>query len=423
MANEYVFEDEHFTPKFSASFVYRGLEEVWVGDGDSETREDYNDYGYLYAKYQDGRIVCIGQTAPESAESIEAAKKAAQDAESSATLAESYKSEAERQAELAEQSKESATEQARQSRLQANSAAVSSQIASSMENYATQERYKSEGYARGTQDGVEVGQDSPYYQSNAKYYYDIIFERGTEEIVTPAQAAAQAAANSASAAANSASAAAVHKQDAQDASEAASSSAQSASSNASATQNSLLRAEAMRYESEGYACGTQDGVDADSSSPYYHNNAKYYYDMIAQSGGIPITIHDLYEYFNWDSYLLEAPMSRQIVVYVVGPFLIGFVDLKMRDDVQGEVSDTVQFYSNYHDLFNIDTNRSVTIPIIAWTDSTTAHQQIGVATFTFERSGSIIDLSISREALPNGYSGTVSAYIRGFFVLPLAYNS
>lgn len=302
MANEYIFEDEHFTPKFSASFVYRGLEEVWVGDGDSATREEDNDKGYLYAKYHDRRIVRVGKVAPKLDESVEAAEEAARNAESSASLAGSYKSVAEQKAQIA-------TNEASRSTTGADSATRNA-------NQATQERYKSEGYARGTQDGVEVGQDSPYYQ----------------------------------------------------------------------------------------------------------NNAKYYYDMIAQGGGISGSVYDLYNYFNWDSYLLEAPMSRQIVVYVVGPFLIGFVDLKMRDDVQGEVSDTVQFHSNY-DIFNIDANRSVTIPIIAWTDSTTARQQIGVATFTFEQSGSIIDLSISREALPDGYLGTVSAYIRGFFVLPLANNS
>ncbi len=315
MANEYVFEDEHFTPKFSASFLYRGLEEVWVGDGNSETREEDNDKGYLYTKYHDGRIVRVGKVAPELDESVEAAEEAARNAESNATLAESYKSEAERQAELAEQSKESATEQARQSRLQANSAALSSQIASSMENYATQERYKS----------------------------------------------------------------------------------------------------------EGYACGTKDGVDVDAGSEYYHNNAKYYYDMIVTQGGgggISVTNYDLYSYFNWDSYLLENSAPGQMIIYLVGPFLIGFIDLKMRDDVQGEVSDTVQFYSNGEPLYHLDATRSITLPIVVWTDWT-ARQEIGAATFSFSLDGSIIDLSISREALPDGYLGTVSAYIRGFFVLPL----
>jgi len=39
----------------------------------------------------------------------------------------------------------------------------------------------------------------------------------------------------------------------------------------------------MRYYAEGYANGTQDGVDVGSSSRYYHNNAKYWKNQADQT--------------------------------------------------------------------------------------------------------------------------------------------
>ena len=74
---------------------------------------------------------------------------------------------------------------------------------------------KSEGYAVGEQDGEPVGDTSPYYESNSKYYSE-----------------------------------------------------QSADSAEDADASALV--------SEGYAVGEQNGTPVTSGSPYYHNNAKYY---------------------------------------------------------------------------------------------------------------------------------------------------
>ena len=41
-------------------------------------------------------------------------------------------------------------------------------------------------------------------------------------------------------------------------------------------QTAASDADADRLVSEGYAVGKQNGVDVPSTSPYYHNNAKYY---------------------------------------------------------------------------------------------------------------------------------------------------
>ena len=299
MANEYIFEDEHFTPKFSASFLYRGIEETWIGDGNSETRKDYNDHGYLYAKYQDGHIIKVGQTiAPETIEAAALAEASAQNAASSASAA-------------------------------TTSASSASQDAQNASLYASS--------ARGSSD--------------------------------------------------------------------------------SSAYNAGL-SEDMRYRTEGYACGTQDGVDVDMSSPYYHNNAKYYYDTIVQGSA---TTYDLYDHFSWDSYFLENPAPGQIVIYLFGPFLIGFVDLRMNDNASGEISHTVRLYPNSEQLYSLDKTRSATIPIVAWYNWT-AKQEIGAATFTFSSQGDIIGISISREALPES-EVPVSAFIRGSFILPLANDS
>lgn len=312
MADEYSFEDEHFTPKFSNNLLYRGIKEVWIGDGNSETREEYNDNGYLYAKYQDDQIVRVGQTiAPETIEAAASARESAQDADNSASNAANSESDAASDAIRAAQSAQIAADYAGAASVSADASAGSSHIAGE-----------------------------------------------------------------------------------------------------------------MRYESEGYACGTQNGIDVDVYSPYYQNNAKYFYNMFVEHGssGISVEKYDLYDYYSFDSYFLETPTPQQIIIYLVGPFLIGFVDLRMRDDVQGEISDTIQFYLNSNSLYCLDETRSVTIPIIAWIDWN-ARQEIGTATFTFSSNGSIIDLGISREAFPDSDGGTVSAYIRGSFILPLAENS
>lgn len=94
---------------------------------------------------------------------------------------------------------------------------------------AEAQAYKAEGYATGEQNGIPVESGSPYYQNNAKYFK----EQADADATTATEKASEA-----------------------------STSASSASSNA------LI--------SEGYAVGKQNGTDVPSTSPYYHNNAKYY---------------------------------------------------------------------------------------------------------------------------------------------------
>jgi len=88
---------------------------------------------------------------------------------------------------------------------------------------------KSEGFAIGEQDGTPVSSDSPYYHNNAKYY-----------------------------------------------AEEASGSADGAASSANDADQDALKA-------EGFAVGEHNGVPVESSDEAYHNNAKYYSELSAQS--------------------------------------------------------------------------------------------------------------------------------------------
>ena len=102
---------------------------------------------------------------------------------------------------------------------------------------------KSEGYAVGKQNDVDVASGSTYYHNNAKYYSNQAGDYAT----------------------------------------AASGSASNASSDASAASGSASSASTNALKAEGYAVGKQNGVDVASGSPYYQNNAKYYADEAADS--------------------------------------------------------------------------------------------------------------------------------------------
>lgn len=56
---------------------------------------------------------------------------------------------------------------------------------------------------------------------------------------------------------------------------------------------------ALVLESEGYALGTQDGVPVDSSSPYYHNNAKWLSDNAVLSDEVKQALLTCFEKVAW----------------------------------------------------------------------------------------------------------------------------
>ena len=106
------------------------------------------------------------------------------------------------------------------------------------------EQYKldAEAWAVGERNGVPVSSDDETYENNAKYYAD------------------------------------ESKESANDSAEAAGD-ALEYKNNASASADS---AEADALKSEGFAVGKQDGVDVESGSPYYHNNAEWYAHLAEQ---------------------------------------------------------------------------------------------------------------------------------------------
>lgn len=63
-----------------------------------------------------------------------------------------------------------ATQKASEAATSATNALINASSASASANSANSDALKSEGYAVGTQNGVEVQSDSPYYENNAKYY-------------------------------------------------------------------------------------------------------------------------------------------------------------------------------------------------------------------------------------------------------------
>ena len=170
---------------------------------------------------------------------------------------------------------------------------------------------KSEGYALGEQDGTPVGAGSPYYQQNAKYYK---VEAGTYRYLSEAYAKGEMGGSPVApgeagyqdnakyykglADADAAATAADRVQTGLDAAATAADRVQTGLDK-TATGNDrtavaldksdtdLLKAaaNAAALRSEGFAAGTQNGTPVGSDSPYYENNAAWYYGNTANIDG------------------------------------------------------------------------------------------------------------------------------------------
>ena len=202
------------------------------------------------------------EAAQSATASAESAQQSATSASVSASGAEIDRQSANQSAINASTSASTAIEMANQASGYATSANQSAiNAASSALNAVTMADQSSgyareaEGYAVGKQNGVDVSSDSIYYENNAKYF-----------------------ANDAEDSADSAD----HFKD-------------------EANESALF--------AEGISVGKQDGVDVDSSSPYYHNNAKYYAEQAGQASGVSVSLDSL---TNVD---IQNPSDGQALVY------------------------------------------------------------------------------------------------------------
>ena len=75
--------------------------------------------------------------------------------------------------------------------------------------------------------------------------------------------------------------------------------------------------EGYALKSEGFARGSQDGVDVDSSSPYYHNNAKYFKteteSIYEQAVAVQESIPEEYSELSADVVSLKSEMAQVLV--------------------------------------------------------------------------------------------------------------
>lgn len=160
-----------------------------------------------------------------------------------------------------------------QARGYAESANTSANTAANHELNAQNDALKSEGYALGMQNGIVVLPDSPYYHNNSKYYKE---------------------------------------------------NAETSATNANDAKDD---AETASLFAEGISVGKQNGVDVDSSSPYYHNNAKYYAEQAGQSSGVSVSLVSLTDTD------IQNPANGQVLAY-------DSADQKWKnsDEVQGVTS-------------------------------------------------------------------------------------
>ena len=194
-----------FSPKFNpTNIIYNGVTDVWLGDGQAETRPDFNDVGKLYVKYGEGTDpVCMGPVSsyavakdagytgtPEEWQAIisgaDNAQSYAEDAGESADLAEAWatgsadsshpahNNSAKDWAETA-QTKATEAETARiGANTERNAAAQEASNAAESASAAEEAALTSEAYASGTRNGVDVDSNDPAYNNNAKYYTETL---------------------------------------------------------------------------------------------------------------------------------------------------------------------------------------------------------------------------------------------------------
>lgn len=212
-------------------------------------------------------------SATSAQESAASAAGSAQTASESATNALHAEGNAHESAANAAGSALNAINASSQARGYAESANTSANTAANHELDALNDALKSEGYALGMQNGIVVLPDSPYYHNNSKYYKET----------------AETSASSASA------------------------------SETSADESALF--------AEGISVGKQDGIDVDTDSPYYHNNAKYYAEQAAQASGLSVSLVSL-----TDTDIIN-PSNGQVLAYDSSD-----QKWKNSDEVQGVTS-------------------------------------------------------------------------------------
>lgn len=193
-----------FSPKFNpTNIIYNGVTDIWLGDGQTETRPDFNDVGKLYVKYgESADPICLGPVSsyavakdagytgtPEEWQAIISgannAQSYAEDAGESADLAEAWatgstdsshpahNNSAKDWAETA-QTKATEAETARTgANTERNAAAQEASNAAESASAAETHALTSEAYAVGTKNGTEITDpNDPAYENNAKYYSD-----------------------------------------------------------------------------------------------------------------------------------------------------------------------------------------------------------------------------------------------------------
>lgn len=133
-----------------------------------------------------------------------------------------------------------------------------------------------EGFALGEQNGTPVSSGSPYYQANAKYYSTTA---GTYRYLSEAYARGTMGGTPVDPGDAGYDDNAKYYKDAADL-------------DASTASSAAASADADALLTEGYAVGEQNGTPVSSGSPYYENNAKYFYQQTAQDKSDTDTLKD-----------------------------------------------------------------------------------------------------------------------------------
>ena len=197
-------------------------------------------------------------------------------ASESATTATNKAADAERYKERAKDSASTATSKANSATAAANSAASSASTASTKASNAASSASTASTKASNAANSATAAANSATTASQKA--------TAASNSATAASNSATAASNSANAASQSAGRASTSATNAARSENNATTAANAASSSASAALSSATNALNSSRDSEAWAAGTRNGTPVSSSDPQYHNNAKYYTELLIQTG-------------------------------------------------------------------------------------------------------------------------------------------
>lgn len=173
-------------------------------------------------------------------------------------------------------------------------------------------------------------------------------------------------------------------------------------------------AETKALVSEGYAVGEQNGVPVDASSPYYHNNAKYYSDKSAST---------IYQQSDWNE-----TDSTQSAYIINKPF--NSLDQNDFEVKNGVLKAKAQAIDSLNNIADVDITNAINGEVLTYENNKWINKKSSGgllprlvitteagATVTAEKDGTILSVTNNEIDIPEFGTWVVKSFINGEYAI------